>query len=197
MTIKFTPDVVYQLIHRILKNLTDLIARIILKRKFLHLRLGVTAMILSALFLSFYFLVTLNSEMTGNSTTFFETRYFWIIPTLVPLALITEFIVGLAGGSRAMAVLCAFSMAFLMIPEIASYGDYSYIPMLIRATMFFVLAVHILVLLTTRSLGINERLMIFFVVELFLVSYLFFSGQSFFSESFWVTQPYRYIFMPY
>jgi hypothetical protein len=192
---KFTPDFVYQLIHKFLKKITDLLSRLLLTEKYLHFRLGVGVAFISTLYILFYFYVSKATALSRHGVTFFELRYFWIIPCLVPIILVTDYLVLLCRGSTQASILICFVLAFFFIPNMTAYESFGYYPLLIRVSMFFVLSAHMLILITTRSLTISTRLMIFFLLELGLIVYFTKFGQEPFLESFWVVQPYRYVFL--
>ncbi len=192
---KLSPEFVYQGIHKLINRLIRLLNRILLNESYLQLRIGVSVGLISTLYILFFRYVSRSPELTGQSVSFFELRYFWIIPSLVPLVLITDYIVLLCRGAAQISIFVAFGLAFYFIPEMTSYESFIYHPLLIRVSMFFVLSSHMFFLFACRSLKVSTRLMIFFLLEMGLIIFFTKFGQEHFLESFWVIQPYRYIFI--
>ncbi|HEX7672816.1 MAG TPA: hypothetical protein VF412_01525 [Bdellovibrio sp.] len=153
-------------------------------------------LLLSLLYGVFLYLLTINPVLNNSHTSFFEARYFWIIPSVVVLFGTGNFVFeALSIKSIHYRLLLVFGLLLVLLPRILSYADPMYIPKLMRITTLFVVSFNILILILIRRVPASLKVLFFFATELLIVMYLkITSYEGYFSESFWITQPLRYVF---
>ena len=155
------------------------------------------AFLLSILYILYFFYITESPffHFLFNPS-FFEMRYFWVLPTLVPCILISSSLLQILKFPPFYAVLILFILAWAFIPKFLAGSSYHIFSDLTSLALVFIIFSHILVLLFTHKLPLSLRLICFGALEIFLV--LFFKqlfDENTFDKSFWILQPYRYIFI--
>ena len=193
---KYSPSWVKRTLDFRIDQAVTLLERKIFKSNQKKWLLACATLLVVCFYLALLKFITLNPSFDNERASFFEARFFWIIPTLVPMVLLTDLGAAALKLSQNTSILLCSAITFFAIPEILSYGNPSYFPTLIRLSLIFALSFHICVLFFTRHLKFNARLVIFFTCEVLMI--IFFTthaGYNFFSESFWIGQPYRYLFM--
>lgn len=154
-------------------------------------------LLICSLYGCFLYFLTINPDWNNNHTSFFETRYFWVIPTVVVL-----FGVANLGLDRLrvrdvnLRLLVIFALVWMVLPQVLSYADPMYSPKLIRIAILFVLSVNLLVLVLVRRVPLSLKVLFFIATELSCVVYLKTTNyEGYFGESFWIIQPLRYVFV--
>lgn len=156
---------------------------------------AVITLFLIGLNLGFYHVVTFNPDFTGAHNSFFETRYFWLLPTITIYVLFIELLTHHLQNKTEVILIFCYCGIFILVPEILTYAQASYLPSAIRIAILFTLGLHLLIFKFSRDLKYSTRLILFFFTELALVFYLdVLTLNDFFDWSFWITHPYRYIF---
>lgn len=157
---------------------------------------GLTGL-LALLYVLYYFNITKNPYLgIEYNPSFFEMRYFWILPTLTPVLLLIGAVKNLLKLSSEMVFLGVFVVLAVVLPHFIANSSMHVFPQLTTLTLVFVIFIHLLLLLVTRKLGLGARTILFCLLEYFITLFLQrqFSESSF-TTTFWLLQPYRYVFI--
>lgn len=188
---QLTPDGVRLKVHSSLESIHRRNARMI--ERFGHWPFG----FLGVAYAAFFYLINANVVIRKNEFSFFETRYFWIIPSVVVLfsvgSLLVEKIPGWTVYEKSLSLSLA---AGLFIPEILAYSDFSIVASLMRAAFILIYSLNLIALLLFRNISASLKVLVFFATELLIVIFMrTMEVDGFFGESFWLTQPMRYAFV--